>query len=53
MGGGAGAPGCAGQGWAGLGQAGPGRAELGRVAGQNPTTHTTTDQNPNAKRKPK
>jgi hypothetical protein len=35
------------------GRMGQGRAELGRVAGQNPTTRTTTDRNPNAKRKAK
>jgi hypothetical protein len=50
MGGGAGAPGAGGP---GSGRAGPGWAELGRVAGQNPTTRTTTDRNPNVKRKPK
>jgi hypothetical protein len=43
---GQGCQGHAGQGWAELGQAG-----LGRVAGQNPTTHTTIDRNTNAKRK--
>jgi hypothetical protein len=47
-GGGAGALGARGP---GRGRAGPGRAGLGRVAGQNPTTRTTTDRNPNTKRK--
>jgi hypothetical protein len=42
-----GGQGRAGQGWAELGQAG-----LGRVAGQNPTTRTTTVRGPNAKRNP-
>jgi hypothetical protein len=32
----------------GPGRAGLGRAGLGRVVGQNPTTRTTTDRNPNA-----
>jgi hypothetical protein len=36
----------------GPGQAGPGRAGLGRIAGQNLTTRTTTDRNPNAKQNP-
>jgi hypothetical protein len=36
----------------GLGRAGLGWARLGRVVGQNPTTRTTTDRNPNAKRNP-
>jgi hypothetical protein len=30
----------------------PGRAGLGHVAGQNPTTRTTTDRNPIVKRNP-
>jgi hypothetical protein len=34
-------------------RAGLGRAGLGRVAGQNPTTRTTTDRNPIANRNPK
>jgi hypothetical protein len=37
----------------GSGRAGPGRAGLGRVASQNPTTRTTTDRKPNAKRNPR
>jgi hypothetical protein len=37
----------------GSGQAGPGRAGPGRVAGQNPTTRTTTDRKPITKRNPK
>jgi hypothetical protein len=44
-GGGAGAPGAR--------EPGPGRAGLGRVVGQHPMTRTTTDRNPNVKRKPK
>jgi hypothetical protein len=48
--GGGGAPGARGR---GPGRAGPGRAGLGRVVGQNPTTRTTTDRNPIAKRNPK
>jgi hypothetical protein len=51
-GGGAGVPGArrarAGLSWARLGRAG-----LGHVVGQNPTTRTTTDRNPIAKRNPK
>jgi hypothetical protein len=38
---------------AGPGQVGLDRAELSRVVGQNPTTRTTTDQNPIANRNPK
>jgi hypothetical protein len=36
----------------GPGRARPGWARLGRVVGQNPTTRTTTDRNPNTKRNP-
>jgi hypothetical protein len=46
MGGGAGAPGH-------MGQSGPSWVGLGHVAGQNPTTRTTTDRKPIAKRNPK
>jgi hypothetical protein len=45
MGGGPGAPGARGP--------GSGRARLGRVAGQNPTTRTTTGPKLIAKRNPK
>jgi hypothetical protein len=37
------------QGHVGPGRAGLGWVGLGRTTGQKPTTHATTDQNPNAK----
>jgi hypothetical protein len=40
-------------GGAGVRGPGPGRVGLGRVAGQNPTTRTTTGRKPIAKRNPK